>query len=62
MQLEKYGKVKVVDILDSLNEAAQQNLISIDRKLMSVEAPMWLNINEQRTPVNAPRPSFEKLD
>lgn len=62
MQLEKYGKVKVVDILDSLNEAAQQNLITIDRKLMSVEAPTWLNINEQCTPIIAPRPSFEKLD
>ncbi|MFI7009051.1 hypothetical protein [Streptomyces sp. NPDC050145] len=61
-QLEKYGKVKVVDILDALNEAAQQNLISVDRKLMSVEAPAWLNINEKRTPVIAPRPAFEKLD
>ncbi|MFD7715118.1 hypothetical protein [Streptomyces sp. NPDC059814] len=54
--------MKVVDILDSLNEAAQQNLITIERKLMSVEAPTWLNINEQRTPIIAPRPSFEKLD
>ncbi|MEU6482268.1 hypothetical protein ABZ858_36470 [Streptomyces sp. NPDC047017] len=61
-QLEKYGKVKVVDILDALNEAAQQNLITVDRKLMSVEAPTWLNINEKRTPVIAPRPAFEKLD
>jgi hypothetical protein len=60
-QLEKYGKVKVVDILDALNEAAQQNLITVDRKLMSVEAPTWLHINEKRTPIIAPRPSFEKL-
>ncbi|WP_368834163.1 hypothetical protein [Mycobacterium intracellulare] len=62
LQLEKYGKVKVVDILDALNEAAQQNLIAVDRKLLSVEAPAWLHINEKRTPVIAPRPSFEKLD
>ncbi|MFT4043198.1 MAG: hypothetical protein QM673_08560 [Gordonia sp. (in: high G+C Gram-positive bacteria)] len=61
-QLEKYGKVKVIDILDALNEAAQQNLIAVDRKLMSVEAPEWLHINETRSPVIAPRPSFEKLD
>ncbi|QKW52117.1 hypothetical protein [Streptomyces buecherae] len=61
-QLEKYGKVKVVDILGALNEAAQQNLIAVDRKLMSVEAPAWLNINEKRTPIIAPRPAFEKLD
>ncbi|MGW5380703.1 hypothetical protein ACWESM_35190 [Nocardia sp. NPDC003999] len=62
LQLEKYGKVKVVDILDALNEAAQQNLIEVDRKLISVEAPAWLHINEKRTPVIAPRPSFERLD
>ncbi|WP_078325168.1 hypothetical protein [Mycobacteroides salmoniphilum] len=62
LQLEKYGKVTVVEILGALDEAAQQNLIAVDRKLMSVEAPSWLHINEQRTPVIAPRPSFEKLD
>lgn len=61
-QLEKFEKVKVVDILDALNEAAQQNLISIDKKLLSVEAPAWLTINETRAPVIAPRPSFEKLE
>ncbi|WP_409073438.1 hypothetical protein [Micromonospora chalcea] len=61
-QLEKYEKVKVVDILGALNEAAQQNLITVDKKLMSVEAPDWLVINEKRTPVVAPRPSFVKLD
>jgi hypothetical protein len=62
VQLEKYGTVKIVEILGALNEAAQQNLIAVDRKLMSVEAPAWLHINEKRTPVIAPRPSFEKLD
>ncbi|BBY84708.1 hypothetical protein [Mycolicibacterium tokaiense] len=61
-QLEKYGTVKVVEILEALNDAAQQNLIAVDRRLMSVEAPEWLHINEKRTPIIAPRPSFEKLD
>ncbi|WP_423125790.1 hypothetical protein [Kocuria palustris] len=61
-QLEKYEKVKVVDILDALNEAAQQNLIAVDRKLLSVEPPSWLTINETRAPVIAPRPSFANLD
>lgn len=61
-QLEKYATVKVVDILSALNEAAQQNLISVDKKLMSVEAPDWLSINEARAHILAPRPSFEKLD
>jgi len=61
-QLERYEKVKVFDILDALNEAAQQNLITVDKKLLSVEAPDWLVIKEKRTPVVAPRPSFVKLD
>ena len=62
VQLEKYGKVKVVDILGALDEAAQQNLIAVDRKLISVAAPSWLHINEKRTPILAPRPSFRKLE
>ncbi|MFI2338408.1 hypothetical protein ACH474_33980 [Nocardia rhamnosiphila] len=61
-QLEKNAQVKVVEILDALNEAAQQNLINVDRKLLSVDAPSWLHINETRTPVIAPRPTFERLD
>ncbi|UXW86978.1 hypothetical protein NFX31_05470 [Microbacterium azadirachtae] len=61
-QLEKFERVKVTEILDALNEAAQQNLIAVDRRLLSVEAPTWLTINETRVPVIAPRPSFEKLD
>lgn len=47
VQLEKYGTVKIVEILGALNEATQQNLIAVDRKLMSVEAPEWLHINEK---------------
>ncbi|WP_340686483.1 hypothetical protein LCL61_09415 [Amycolatopsis coloradensis] len=61
-QLEKYEKSKVIDILDALDEAAQQDLIKVEHKLVSVDPPEWLHINEQRTPVIAPRPVFEKLD
>lgn len=61
-QLEKFETVKVIEILEALNDAAQQNLITVDKKLMSVEPPAWLSINEKRTPVVAPRPSFVKLD
>jgi len=61
-QLEKYSNVKVVELVDALNDAAQQNLIRVDRRLLSVEAPSWLHMNEKRTPVIAPRPSFAKLD
>jgi len=61
-QLEKYPTAKVVDIEDALDEAAQQNLIAVDHKLLSVQAPKWLHMNETRTPIIAPRPRFETLD
>ncbi|MGP3933394.1 hypothetical protein [Nonomuraea sp. KM88] len=61
-QLEKYPTAKVIDIEGALNEAAQQDLVGVEHKLVSVEAPPWLHINEKRTSVIAPRPSFERLD
>ena len=60
-QLERYPTAKVSDICDALNEAAQQDFLHTDKKLVSVEAPAWLHINEQRTPVLAPKPKFEPL-
>lgn len=62
LQLEKYAKAKVVDILAALDEAAQQNLIKVERKLLSVDAPSWLTVNETRMPVIAPKVSFEKIE
>jgi hypothetical protein len=61
-QLEKYATAKVVDVVDALNEAAQQNLITSKHRLLSVDAPPWLRMVEKDTVVIAPRPSFEKLD
>ncbi|SCX01788.1 hypothetical protein SAMN02799620_00330 [Mycolicibacterium fluoranthenivorans] len=61
-QLEKYGNAKVVDIEDALNEAAQQDLVGVESKLVPVAAPPWLHLNAARTPVVAVKPSFEKLD
>ncbi|CAO5187123.1 hypothetical protein FAIPA1_610003 [Frankia sp. AiPs1] len=61
-QLEKYPTARVQDIEAALNDAAQQHLIGVSHRLVSVEAPAWLHINEQRTPVTAPKPSFERLD
>jgi hypothetical protein len=60
-QLERYPTVKVSDICDALNEAAQQDLLHADTRLVSVEAPPWLHIKEQRTPVLAPKPRFDPL-
>lgn len=61
-QLEKYGTVKIVEIEGALNEAAQQNLISVEHQLVPVEAPPWLHLNAARTAVVAPKPRFEVLD
>nr|PLA42311.1 hypothetical protein CYJ94_07205 [Micrococcus luteus] len=61
-QLERYATVKVVEILEALDDAAQQNLIAVNKKLLSVDAPAWLTVNETRMPVIAPKPAFEKLE
>ena len=52
-QLEKYGSVRVREIEDALNEAAQQNLVGVERRLVSVDAPPWLHLTAARTPVIA---------
>lgn len=62
-QLEKYGLVKVPDIEHALDEAAQQDLIAVDHRLISVEAPDWLHLPERKkTKILAPKPHFEPLD
>lgn len=60
-QLERYPTVRVSEICEALDEAAQQDLLHVDTKLVSVEAPPWLHIKEERTPIVAPKPKFEKL-
>ncbi|MFD4171535.1 hypothetical protein ACFWSB_28065, partial [Streptomyces albidoflavus] len=54
-QLEKYGNVKVVEVEHALNKAAQQDLVGVETRLVSVDAPSWLHLNAARTPVIAPR-------
>lgn len=61
-QLEKYPTAKVIDIEGGLDEAAQQGLVKVEHELVSVAAPDWLHLNELRTAVIAPRPSFVPLD
>jgi len=61
-QLEKYGSAKVVEVEHALNEAAQQDLIGVETRLVSVDAPPWLHLNAVRTPVIAPKPTFEPLN
>jgi hypothetical protein len=61
-QLEKYAKAKVIDVEGALNEAAQQDLVTVKNRLVSVDAPPWLHLNAARAPVIAPKPAFEPLD
>lgn len=61
-QLERHPTARVVDIEGALNEAAQQDLVNIDYKLLSVEAPDWLHLPEKSIPIIAPKPTFESLD
>ena len=61
-QLDGYGNAKVIEIEDALNEAAQQRLIGVDTRLVSVDAPPWLHLNAVRTSVIVPEPTFAPLD
>ena len=61
-QLERYGTVKVREVEDALNKAAQQDLLRVKHRLVSVDAPPWLHLNAARTPVLAPKPRFELLE
>jgi hypothetical protein len=60
-QLEKYPTAKVADIESALDEAAQQDLITAEHRLLTVEPPSWLHLPERRhAQVVAPKPKFEK--
>jgi len=62
-QLEKYPTAKVQDLEHALNEAAQQELLTSEHRLVSVQAPGWLHLPERKqTQVVAPKPRFDKLD
>lgn len=61
-QLEKYGDALVLEVEDALNQAAQQDLVENESKLVSVNAPDWLHIKELAPKVISPKPSFAKLD
>lgn len=60
--LEKFGLSRVLGVEDALNEAAQQDLVSSNHRLLSVEAPEWLHMTERAVRIVAPKPRFEKLD
>jgi hypothetical protein len=59
-QLERYGASKVSDIEDGLNEFAQHDLVGVDTKLLSVDAPSWLRLGSPDADAArlAPKPSF----
>jgi len=61
-QLEKYPTARVVDIEGALDAAAQQNLLDVEHKLVSVKPPPWLHMVEKQEPIIAPKPTFDKLD
>ena len=61
-QLEKMGDAKVIEIEDALNDAAQQNLVSVQHQLVSVQAPGWLHLPKAAPRIVAPRPKFEPVD
>lgn len=61
-QLVKAGKVSVLEVEDALNDAAQQNLVNVQEKLVAVQAPSWLHIGRAAPKILAPKPRFERID
>lgn len=61
-QLEKYPDAKVFEIEDALNDAAQQDLVTSEQRLVGVNPPDWLHIKQMAPKLIAPKPKFEKLD
>ena len=60
-QLEGFGPAKVTEVTEALNDAAQQDLVGVEERLVSVDAPPWLHLGSAKMPVIAPKPSFESL-
>lgn len=62
VQLEKYPDANVFEIEGALDEAAQQDLVTSQVRLVGVNAPEWLHIKAMAPKIISPRPRFAKLD
>lgn len=61
-QIEKYPDATALDIEAALNEAAQQDLVTAQEKLVGVNAPSWLHMKTLAPKLISPKPKFHKLD
>jgi hypothetical protein len=61
-QLEEYPDASVLEIEGALNEAAQQDLVATNERLVGVNAPDWLHIKAMAPRLISPKPKFVKLE
>lgn len=61
-QIIKYENATALEVVDALNEAAQQNLLQANHQLVSVNAPHWLHVKNLAPTVISPKPRFDALD
>lgn len=61
-QLIKAGDATVLEVEDALNDAAQQNLVSVSEQLVPVQAPGWLHLGKAAPKILAPKPRFMSVD
>lgn len=61
-QLVKAAKASVLEIEDALDDAAQQNLVSVRQQLVPVQAPPWLHLGKATPKILAPKPRFDPVD
>ncbi|RPF71626.1 hypothetical protein [Aurantiacibacter spongiae] len=61
-QLEKFAGAEVLEVEAALDEAAQQNLVGVEKALVGVNAPNWLRMKTLAPKIISPKPSFVRLD
>ncbi|MFC3940970.1 hypothetical protein HX881_19450 [Pseudomonas gingeri] len=61
-QIIKYQDATALEVVEALNEAAQQDLLNANHKLVSVNAPHWLHVKKMQPTVISPKPKFVKLE
>lgn len=61
-QLQKYPDAQVFEIENALDDAAQQDLVKVETRLVSVNKPEWLHMRTMAPRVISPKPRFVKID
>lgn len=60
-QMERFAGAKVLEVENALDHAAQQNLVGVNKQLVSVNAPPWLRMKSLAPKIISPKPKFSPI-